>query len=110
MLLGTSKRTPFARTVLGHFGLSDRFSGIYGSEPHGRLDAKPALIRHFLGELGIDPAEAVVVGDREDDVIGAHSNGVAVVGVTYGYGTRQELRAAGAFLLCDDPRRLLELL
>ena len=43
-----------------------------------------------------------MVGDREHDVNGARENGLPCVGVLYGYGSREELEAAGASFICPD--------
>lgn len=47
-----------------------------------------------------------MVGDRSYDVIGARENGLLCVGVSYGYGGREELEAAGAAKVCDTPEEL----
>ena len=44
-----------------------------------------------------------MVGDREHDVLGAKRNGLPTVGVLYGYGSREELTAAGAAFLAETP-------
>ena len=54
------------------------------------------MIAHALGNIGAAPTQAVMIGDREHDVIGAKQNGVDSVGVLYGYGSEHELSAAGA--------------
>jgi phosphoglycolate phosphatase len=110
LFVGTSKRTGFARTVVEHFGLARYFRAIQGSEEHGGLDRKTDLLRHLVLGQGLDPAETVVVGDREHDVTAARANGLRVVAVTYGYGSREELLQAGAIQLCDSPARLAGLL
>ena len=48
----------------------------------------------------------IMVGDREHDVIGARENGLSCIGVTYGYGPREELEGAGAVLTVDTPAEL----
>jgi phosphoglycolate phosphatase len=110
LFVGTSKRTEFARAVLEHFGLARHFRAIQGAEAHGRFDRKADLLAHLLHGHGLDPAATVVVGDREHDVEAALANGLQVVAVTYGYGSRDELREAGASLLCDSTARLAGLL
>lgn len=40
------------------------------------------------------------------NVIGARENGLLCVGVSYGYGGREELEAAGAAKVCDTPEEL----
>lgn len=55
-------------------------------------------------------AQAVMVGDREHDVYGAKENGLEVIGVLYGYGSREELTRAGADELVENPEALLQIL
>jgi phosphoglycolate phosphatase len=106
LYVATSKRRDFAIRILHHFGLSARLRGIYGAVPGQGIDHKPELIAHVLATEGIAAAEAVMVGDREYDVLGAKANAVRAVGVLWGYGTRQELEAAGADRLIATPGEL----
>jgi phosphoglycolate phosphatase len=108
LFVGTSKRTDFARSALGHFGLAGWFRAIYGAEPHGRLDHKADLLRHVVKTEALAPEETMVVGDREHDVFAARANGLRVAAVAWGYGSPAEL--AGADLLCHSPAVLLAML
>lgn len=110
LFLATAKRVDFAVRLLERFGLAGHFAGIYGSVPGGALDRKPDLIRHILAREGIDPADAVMVGDRRYDIAGARANGVRAIGATWGYGARQELEAEGADALADTLPDLVPLL
>jgi phosphoglycolate phosphatase len=47
-----------------------------------------------------------MVGDRVHDVQGARANGVAAVGVLWGYGTEDELREAGPDHIVDTVEAL----
>ena len=109
LVVATAKRTGFAVRILNHFGLSPRLRAIYGSEPGGALDEKAELIRHVLHHERIDPARAVMVGDRRYDMSGAHANKLRAVGVLWGYGTREELETAGADVLASSPHDLARL-
>jgi phosphoglycolate phosphatase len=106
LYVATSKLHVFARRILDHFDLSRFFIEIYGSELDNRNADKRDLIRHILERERFDPARAVMIGDREHDAIGAQANGLASIGVTWGYGSREELLEAGAACLVDDPRGL----
>ena len=108
LYVATSKLNVFARRILDHFDLSSSFVEIYGSEPDNRNADKSDLIRHILDRERFDPARAVMIGDRKHDAIGARANGIASIGVTWGYGSRQELKDAGAACLVDDPQGLEE--
>jgi len=110
LLIATSKPEPFAIRVLDHFGLSEFFSGVYGSRFDGGLSNKGDLIEHLLLQESLSASDAVMVGDRKHDVLGAVRNGIPCVGVLYGYGTREELLEAGAIGLCERPLDLLKIL
>ena len=44
-----------------------------------------------------------MVGDRRFDVEAARANGVAALGVSYGYGSLEELNACGPRAIVDSP-------
>jgi phosphoglycolate phosphatase len=48
-----------------------------------------------------------MIGDRSHDIVGAKHNGMAAIGVAYGYGSPEELIAAGASHICATPRAIL---
>ncbi|MBL8517099.1 MAG: HAD hydrolase-like protein [Betaproteobacteria bacterium] len=103
LFLATSKPHVYATRILDHFELSPLFSGIYGCELDGRRDDKGELIAHLLATEALDPACCRMFGDRKHDVIGAAKNGIESVGVTWGYGSAEELTNAGARVLCHAP-------
>jgi phosphoglycolate phosphatase len=107
--LATSKPIVFAVRILDHFGLSPLFDGAYGSELDGRRDDKTELLAHLIEERKLDPAHCVMIGDRSHDIVAARNHGMLGVGVTWGYGSRDELTGAGAHALCEAPRGLLAL-
>ena len=105
LIVATSKPEPFARRILEHFSLAPYFSLICGSSLDETRTRKGEVIAYALKRAGNPPAaRCVMVGDREHDVLGARENGLACVGVTYGYGSETELTAAGAAHLCDAPQ------
>ena len=106
LLLATSKRRNFAQRILEHLDLAGVFEGIYGSEPDGVLDHKPELISHIIGRHGLTQSSCVMVGDRRYDIAGAHANKMRALGVLWGYGSRDELEAAGADDLVAEPDEL----
>jgi phosphoglycolate phosphatase len=110
LYVATSKPWPFARRILEHFGLDGAFRAIHGSEFDGTRADKRDLLRHVVAVEGLDPAGAVMIGDREHDVIGADVSGIATIGVRWGYGSDQELLDAGAAALVDHPDEIARLL
>ena len=78
---------------------------ICGSRPEDRSSAdKASVVRTALMRADVT-GHAVMVGDRRHDIYGAHANGLEAIGVLYGYGSREELTAAGAELSCRRSQR-----
>jgi len=105
--LATTKWVDIAETILKAFALRDYFTDVFGSRHDGSLADKRELLAHIIQATGIDSARTVMIGDREHDIIGAKTNGIYAIGVTYGYGSREELLTAGADALCASPEEIL---
>ena len=104
--LATSKPTVSASAILEYFDLTRYFSYEFGSNLDGSLSDKSILLKHALAVTGFEPNNALMIGDRQYDIIGAKSNLIKSVGVSYGYGSTNELREAGADLLVEKPAEL----
>lgn len=77
---------------------SDRAPG----KPH------PAMVERALADTGARPAAAVVIGDTVFDIGMARNAGVTAIGVSWGYHEPDELLAAGAACIIDDPHALAD--
>ncbi len=110
LFVATSKPIAYAADILCHFELMDYFDHAYGSELNGERSHKGDLIRHILARETIPAAQALMTGDRRHDIAGAKLNGLLTAGVTYGYGTVEELTLAGADHLLAEPAALVALL
>jgi len=73
---------------------------VRGQFPGGRF----AQFQRYAAE------QSLMIGDHSHDVLGAKANGIDAIGVTYGYGSHEELIAAGAQHLCASPRAILEVI
>ena len=108
LYVATSKPGKFAVPIIEHFDLADFFHSIHGSELDGTRSNKGELIAHLLKTESLPPGATTMVGDRMHDVVGARANGVLTVGVLWGYGSHEELAAAGADVLCPEPSMLAQ--
>jgi phosphoglycolate phosphatase len=52
----------------------------------------------------------MIIGDRKYDLLGGQANEIWTGAVTYGYGTEDELRQAGADLYFHSPQQISEAL
>jgi phosphoglycolate phosphatase len=107
IFLATSKPHVFARRILEHFQAATLFDGIHGSELDGTRADKGQLITHLLAVEGLAAESAIMVGDREHDMLGGRACGLRCIGVTYGYGSEAELWRSGAARLAADPAQVV---
>jgi phosphoglycolate phosphatase len=106
----TSKPTRWAVPILEHLGLAHHFERIAGPGLT-EAEAKTTTLARVLDELApLDRADTVMIGDRHHDVEAALHHGLVPVGVTWGFGTREELESAGAVAVIDHPGELHEVL
>ena len=96
-ILATSKPEEFSRRILDYFDMAKYFDFIAGATFDSTRITKAQVIRYALDGAGItDKSSVLMIGDRSQDVIGAHEVGIDCLGVLFGFGTRQELEEAGA--------------
>lgn len=93
--VATNKRYAPLRPLMAKLAWADFFDGFYAFDmyPGERLKKADLLLR-VMRERGIDPADAVMVGDTAGDVEAGRIAGLATIGCTWGYGTREELEDA----------------
>ncbi len=100
LAVASSKPTVFVERILEHFEMKDFFEVIVGSELDGRRVNKDEVVAEVLHQLfgteQIACDKVYMIGDRKFDVEGARALGVESIGVSYGYGSLEELKEAGA--------------
>ena len=88
----TGKPEDLTLAMIGHYKLE--FDGVGAMRREEKRWKKPDILKWCMDTFGIDPARAVMVGDKASDVRAGHRWGMAGVGVSYGYGTLEELQGA----------------
>ena len=107
--MATSKPHIYATKILQHFELAGYFHAVFGSELDGTRANKADLLKYAKERLSLN-GNAIMVGDRSYDMVGARANGLTAIGVSYGYGTVTELEQAGAEQIVATPDELVGLL
>lgn len=108
--VATSKPQVHAEAICQKFGIAPYVEAIAGPAVGG-TDTKADVMRRILDGLGpLQPGDAVMVGDRRFDVIGAHELGLPVIYVTYGYGNEAERKAFHPEYTADTVAALGQLL
>jgi phosphoglycolate phosphatase len=108
LFVATSKARVFAERIIAHFGLGSYFEHVFGAELDGTRVHKTDLLAYALETTGVNASQALMIGDRSHDMIGARNNGMGAIGVLYGYGSQDELIGAGASHVCATPRAVLD--
>lgn len=110
LAVATSKPEPFAERIVDHFGLRRALRVVAGATFDETRMHKHDIIAHALAQLpDATPGNTVMVGDRHHDVDGARRHGLPTIGVSWGFGSREELTAAGAWRLVDTAEEIEDL-
>ena len=105
--MATAKPKPFAEKIAKKFGFMPYLDALVGPDFSMKKSGKADIVRRAMDALG---GPFVMVGDRCFDVEGGRANGVDTIGVTYGYGSEEELREAGATHIAHSVAELSDIL
>lgn len=107
LAVATSKPHAFAAPLVSALGFEDAFEAVFAPELDLHVESKTTTVARALEALAVPPGTpAAMVGDRHVDMEAARAHGLRAVGVTWGFGTPDELRKAGADVLIDTPADL----
>ncbi|MBO5069747.1 MAG: HAD hydrolase-like protein [Roseburia sp.] len=104
--LASSKPEAACRRLLEHFGLTSYFDEIVGATLDGSISTKEQVLEELYRRAGVDKSMMCLIGDTKYDAKGAKAFGIRCIGVSYGFGTREEMLAAGAEVVIDDIREV----
>ena len=94
-----------SRAIVDALGLGPFFSQVYGGNSFPTKKPDPEGARKLLAEHGVQPQQAVIVGDSHVDVDTGRNAGMVTVGVTYGFAPHT-LQDAPPDVLVDHPSEL----
>lgn len=98
LAIASSKPQEMIEKLLKTHSLEKYFSKAVGVSS-GRRDTDKSLLLKAAAE----GESAVMIGDRHFDIDAAVKLGFKSIGVTYGFGTKEELLGAGASEIADSP-------
>ena len=104
LALASSKPETACKRILEHFGLTPYFDEVVGSTLDGSISTKQQVLEELgrrMSSLCIGKDEMCLSGDTKYDAAGAKAYGIRCIGVSYGFGTRDEMLAAGAEAVFD---------
>ncbi len=104
--VATNKPLVFANRIVEGAGWTDLFSNVAGSPIDGTTSTKTEIIASVLRQLPPEERTVAYIGDRPEDAEGSHRNGIAFVGVSWGFSTEERLRGAGAVAVVGTAQQL----
>jgi len=110
LALVTAKPTDVAVQVLARCRVRGLFHSVVGGDRAALPNPYPDLMQVALRELGVAPAETLLVGDGDHDIRMGASAGARTCGVAWGVHAAERLHAAGAEFVVHDVAALRELI
>ena len=99
--IASSKPINYIEELLIKADLQSYFDYISAVSFNADCESKQSILERCLNELGVEPNDAIMVGDRFYDMDGARGAGVDSVGVLWGFGSKFELIESGATYVVD---------
>ncbi|APX72011.1 HAD hydrolase-like protein [Companilactobacillus allii] len=112
VFIATSKPETFAKKIIDQIGMKPYVRHVFGaSDDEETRTLKEDVIAYGIKKtsINLNSDNLVMVGDRSSDIVGAHKNNLKAIGVTYGFGTREELDEASSEWIVNKPQDIVKL-
>jgi phosphoglycolate phosphatase len=106
----SNKPDPLTQKVVAGLFPGAGFAFVRGETPGFPRKPDPASPLDIAGRLGLMPGEVIYLGDSNVDMLTAHNAGMIAVGAAWGFRGREELEAAGADIIVEEPEDVLALI
>ncbi len=110
LAIASSKPENFIVKILDFLKLDNLFDFISAPESDKAPESKAVLVERALKHFGVEKSKAVMIGDRYFDIEGARDAGIESIGVTFGFGSRDELQKAGATYIADTAEEIRKII
>lgn len=109
--VASAKPEDFVIKICREKGIDDCFDCMAGNTYDNNSPDKIPILQRAMESCRVtEPSKVAMVGDRRFDIEAARALGVYAVGVSFGFGSRQELIAAGANAVADNSSELCDIL
>ncbi|MCW8917187.1 MAG: phosphoglycolate phosphatase, partial [Gammaproteobacteria bacterium] len=106
----TNKASQFTLPLLREMGLHDRFGIIICGDTLARKKPDPLPLLHGAAFFGVEPQNALMLGDSMSDVKAARAAGFQIICMSYGYNHGVDIRDSHPDAVIDSMAELKELL
>ena len=108
LTIASSRSRNSLKELTHDMGIADYISYLIGADDVKEAKPKPEPVLKTLTAMHFDASETLVVGDMAVDILMGANAGTKTCGVTWGNGTREELKEAGADFIIDRMEELIE--
>lgn len=88
----TNKASQFTLPILKDLGISDYFETVLCGDMVERKKPDPQPLLMVAEQLGVEPAESMMLGDSMSDVKAARAAGFSIICMSYGYNHGEDIR------------------
>ncbi len=106
----SNKINIFLNKILEQHDINKFFVLVSGTDGTDIKSKKSNYLCNLIKKNNFDQAKTVIIGDRRDDILAGRYNLIHTIGVTYGYGSREELIEAGAEIIVENTEQLKQIL
>ena len=110
LAIASSRHRHTLDRYIAELGLAPLIEMTVGADDVTKAKPDPQPVNIILDALGVPAAEAAMVGDAPFDILMGRAAGCRTIAVTYGNGTAEDLRAAGADFLADSFTDIVQML
>ncbi|HLT03410.1 MAG TPA: phosphoglycolate phosphatase [Pseudomonas sp.] len=103
----TNKPSQFVAPLLEEKGLAHYFRWMVGGDTLPVRKPDPAALFWVMDKAGVEPVDALFVGDSRNDVLAAQAAGVRCVALSYGYNHGRPIAEENPDRVLDDLRQLV---
>jgi phosphoglycolate phosphatase len=102
----TNKAAQFTLPLLRDLGVLGAFALVVSGDTLPEKKPHPAPLLHAAAHFGVEPAQALMIGDSVSDVKAARAAGFSIVCMSYGYNHGQDIRTAEPDAVIDSMAEL----
>jgi len=106
----TNKAAQFTEPLLKDLGVYDEFGIVVSGDTLPQKKPDPAPLLHAAKYFGVEPEDALMLGDSVSDVKAARAAGFQIICMSYGYNHGQDIRTANPDAVMDSMAELPTLL
>lgn len=107
--VASSKPEITCKRILEYHNILGLFDEVSGASMDGKVETKEQVLNQLFNRWpGVNRNEMVLVGDTIFDVEGANKVGLKSVGVSFGFGSVDEMKGAGANAIINHMDELID--